>query len=135
MTYADLKTLTKALLTSDFPLPDTEAATKALLSMAYNYLVDKCQVLNLQTKDKSETIQRLGRGDFLVRKPDLPKSDKDELDIDEELCYAVASLLASYLSDKKVAIHQARADEIIRSYNAKVDEFIESAKEMTGEVI
>lgn len=135
MTYADLKTLTKALLTSDFPLPDTEAATKALLSMAYNYLVDKCQVLNLQTQDKSESIQRLGRGDFLVRKPDLPKNDKDELDIDEELCYAVASLLASYLSDKRVAIHQARADEIIRSYNAKVDEFIESAKEMTGEVI
>lgn len=135
MTYADLKTLTKALLTSDFPLPDTEAATKALLSMAYNYLVDKCQVLNLQTQDKSEAIQRLGRGDFLVRKPDLPKNDKDELDVDEELCYAVASLLASYLSDKRVAIHQARADEIIRSYNAKVDEFIESAKEMTGEVI
>lgn len=135
MTYADLKTLTKALLTSDFPLPDTEAATKALLSMAYSYLVDKCQVLNLQTQDKSEAIQRLGRGDFLVRKPDLPKNDKDELDVDEELCYAVASLLASYLSDKRVAIHQARADEIIRSYNAKVDEFIESAKEMTGEVI
>lgn len=135
MTYADLKTLTKALLTSDFPLPDTEAATKALLSMTYNYLVDKCQVLNLQTQDKSEAIQRLGRGDFLVRKPDLPKNDKDELDVDEELCYAVASLLASYLSDKRIAIHQARADEIIRSYNAKVDEFIESAKEMTGEVI
>lgn len=135
MTYADLKTLTKALLTSDFPLPDTESATKALLGMAYNYLVDKCQVLNLQTQDKSEAIQRLGRGDFLVRKPNLPKNDKDELDIDEDLCYAVASLLASYLSDKRVAIHQARADEIIRSYNAKVDEFIESAKEMTGEVI
>ena len=135
MTYADLKTLTRALLTSDFPLPDTEAATKALLSMAYNYLVDKCQVLNLQTQDKSEAIQRLGRGDFLVRKPELPKNDKDELDIDEDLCYAVASLLASYLSDKRVTIHQARADEIIRSYNAKVDEFIESAKELTGEVI
>ena len=135
MTYAGLKTLTKALLTSDFPLPDTEAATKALLGMAYNYLVDKCQVLNLQTQDKSETIQRLGRGDFLVRKPDLPKNDKDELDIDEDLCYAVASLLASYLSEKRVAIHQARADEIIRSYNAKVDEFIESAKELEGGII
>lgn len=135
MTYADLKTLTKALLTSDFPLPDTEAATKALLSMAYNYLVDKCQVLNLQTEDKSDNIQRLGRGDFLVRKPELPKNDKDELDIDEDLCYAVASLIASYISDKRIAIHQARADEIIRSYNAKVDEFIESAKELEGGVI
>ena len=30
---------------------------------------------------------------------------------------------------------QARADEIIRGYNAKVDELIESSKEITGEVI
>lgn len=135
MTYADLKTLTKALLTSDFPLPDTEAATKALLSMAYNYLVDKCQVLNLQTEDKSDNIQRLGRGTFMLRRPELPKSDTDELDIDEDLCPAVASLIASYISEKKVAIHQARADEIIRSYNAKVDELIESSKEITGEVV
>lgn len=135
MTYADLKTLTKALLSSDFPLPEDEASIKALLNMAYNYLVDKCQVLNLQTEDKSDNIQRLGRGTFMLRRPELPKSDNDELDIDEDLCPAVASLIASYISEKKVAIHQARADEIIRSYNAKVDELIESSKEITGEVI
>lgn len=132
MTYTNLKITTKALLSSDFPLPEDDVSVKALLGMAYNYLVDKCQVLNLQTEDKSASIQRLGRGNHLVRRPDMPENDNDELDIDEELCYAVASLIASYISEKKIAIHQSRADEIIRSYNAKVDEFIESIEELSG---
>jgi hypothetical protein len=41
-------------------------------------------------------------------------------------------LVASYVSEKKVAIHQGRDDDIIRSYNAKVDEFIESLEELQG---
>ena len=100
--------------------------------MAYSYIADKCQVLNLQTEDKSAMIQRLGRGTFLVRVPELPETDEDELDIDDELGYAAASLIASYISEKKVAIHQSRADDIIRSYNAKVDEFLESLEELKG---
>ena len=132
MTYLELKTLTKALLSSDFPLPEEDVSVKALLGMAYSYIVDKCNVLNLHTEDKSALIQRLGRGDFLVRKPDLPETDNDTLDIDSELGYASASLIASYISEKKVQLHQSRADTIIRDYNAKVDEFIESIEELTG---
>ena len=98
MTYGNLKILTKALLSSDFPLPDDDVSIKALLGMAYTYLVDKCQVLNLHTKDKSDQIQRLGRGEFMLRRPELPNNDNDELDIDEDLCPAVASLIASYIS-------------------------------------
>ena len=126
MTYERLKILTSALLVGDNKLPKEDEQIKALLEMAYIYLVDKCQVLNLQTEDKSALIQRLGRGDMLVRSPDLPKSPNDELDIDDELAPVVASLIASYISDTKTQIHQSRADEGVRSYNAKVDEFIES---------
>lgn len=126
MTYKELKTLTKGLLSSDFPLPEDDSSVKALLGMAYSYIADKCQVLNLQTEDKSAMIQRLGRGKKLIRIPELPSEDSSELDIDHELGYAAASLVASYVSEKKVAIHQSRADDIIRSYNAKVDEFLES---------
>ena len=132
MTYLELKTLTKALLSSDFPLPEEDASIKALLGMAYSYIVDKCNVLNLHTEDKSALIQRLGRGEFMVRKPDMPEADGDTLDIDSELGYAAASLIASYISEKKVQLHQSRADTIIRDYNAKVDEFIESIEELTG---
>ena len=132
MTYKNLKVLTKGLLSSDFPLPEDDSSVKALLGMAYSYIADKCQVLNLQTEDKSAMIQRLGRGKHLVRVPELPDEDSSELDIDHELGYAAASLVASYVSEKKVAIHQGRADDIIRSYNAKVDEFIESWELLKG---
>lgn len=132
MIYRELKTLTKGLLSSDFPLPEDDLSVKALLGMAYSYIADKCQVLNLQTEDKSAMIQRLGRGKKLIRVPELPEEDSSELDIDHELGYAAASLVASYVSEKKVAIHQGRADDIIRSYNAKVDEFLESYDETTG---
>ena len=132
MTYKKLKVLTKGLLSGDFPLPEDDESIKALLGMAYSYIADKCQVLNLQTEDKSAMIQRLGRGTFLVRVPELPETDEDELDIDDELGYAAASLLASYISEKKIPIHQGRADDTIRSYNAKVDEFLESLEELQG---
>lgn len=132
MTYKELKVLTKGLLSSDFPLPEDDAAVKALLGMAYNYIVDKCQVLNLQTEDKSAMIQRLGRGKHVVRIPEIPESDDSDLDVGHELGYAAASLVASYITEKKVAIHQSRADDIIRSYNAKVDEFLESFEESIG---
>ena len=132
MTYKELKVLTKGLLSSDFPLPEDDAAVKALLGMAYNYIVDKCQVLNLQTENKSALIQRLGRGKHVVRIPELPEKDTSELDIGHELGYAAACLVASYISEKKTMTHQSRADDIIRSYNAKVDEFIESLEELQG---
>ena len=132
MIYKELKILTKGLLSSDFPLPEDDEAVKALLGMAYSYIADKCQVLNLQTEDKSAMIQRLGRGKFLVRVPELPEADEDELDIGHELGYAAASLVASYISEKKAIVHQSRADDWIRSYNAKVDEFIESYQELKG---
>lgn len=132
MTYKKLKILSKALLSSDFPLPEDDESIKALLEMAYNYLTDKCQILNLQTEDKSATIKRLGRGKMMVRKPELPETDEEELDIDDDLGPAAASLIASYISEKKTAIHQSRADAIIRDYNAKVDEFIESLEEFQG---
>lgn len=132
MTYKNFKVLTKGLLNGDFPLPEDDELIKALLGMAYSYIADKAQVLNLQTEDKSATIQRLGRGGFLIRVPELPETDEDELDIGNELGYAAASLLASYISEKKAVVHQSRADDWIRSYNAKVDEFIESYQELKG---
>ena len=128
MTYGELKILATGLLSSDYPLPDSESSKKALLGMAYRYIANKCQVLNLQTLDKSKDILRLGRGDYVVRKPSLPTEDDEELDIDDELGDAAACLMASYVSEKKSGIHQGRADDIIRDYNTKVDELIETWK-------
>ena len=126
MTYRAFKYIATGLLTGDTKLPKEEDVLKALLGMAYNYISNKCTVLNLMTLDKSAHIHRLGAGKHMLRRPDLPESDDDELDIDEDLGYVAASLIASYVSVEKVGIHQSRADNAIRDYNAKVTEIIES---------
>lgn len=128
MTYLAFKYVTKGLLAGDKEIPKEEEVTIALLGMAYNYIVNKCSVLNLMTLDKSAEIHRLGPGAHMIRTPELPEKNEDELEIDNDLCYVAASLVASYLSDSKVVIHQTRADNGIRDYNAKVIEIVESLK-------
>ena len=128
MTYRALKYVATGLLTGDNKLPKEEDVLKALLGMALNYIANKCTVLNLMTLDKSAHIHRLGAGKHMQRKPELPETDDSELDIDDDLCYVAASLIASYVSDAKVALHQTRADIGIRDYNAKVGEILESIR-------
>ena len=125
MTYRALKYVATGLLTGDVKLPKEDDVMKALLGMAYNYISNKCTVLNLMTLDKSADIYRLGAGKHMLRRPDLPQGDDSELDIDEDLGYVAASLIASYVSAEKYSIHQSRADNAIRDYNAKVTEIIE----------
>jgi len=136
MTFLRFKRLTRSLLTSDYPLPEEDDEVVELLNMAYIYLVDQCDVLNLSTLDKSEAIQRLGQGSYMMRTPKLPEADEDELDVDDALGPVVASLVASYLSEKKAILHQSRADNGIRSYNAKVAEMVnkERYKECSNDV-
>ena len=128
MTYRALKYVTAGLLTGDNILPKEEDVVKALLGMAYNYISNKCTVLNLLTLDKNDNIHRLGTGKHMIRTPELPTLDDDILDIDDDLGYVAASLIASYVSKDKVGLHQARADNAIRDYNAKVTEVFESLK-------
>ena len=135
MTYRALKYVATGLLTGDNRLPKEEDVLKALLGMALNYRSNKCTVLNLMTLDKSADIHRLGAGKHMQRRPDMPEDDDSELDIDEDLCYVAASLLASYVSTGYISanyvnsnIHQIRADTAIRDYNAKVTEILESIR-------
>lgn len=128
MTYRALKYVVTGLLTGDNKLPKEEDVLRALLGMALNYIANKCTVLNLLTLDKSEHIHRLSAGKHMIRRPALPDTDDTELDIDDDLGYVAASLIASYVSESKVALHQTRADTAIRDYNAKVGEILESAR-------
>ena len=128
MTYRALKYVAAGLLTGDNRLPKEEDILKALLGMALNYISNKCTVLNLMTLDKSDSIHRIGTGKHMQRRPDMPDGDDSELDIDDDLGYVAASLIASYVSEAKVALHQTRADTAIRDYNAKVTEILESIR-------
>lgn len=128
MTYIELKNLTSGLLIGDNVLPKDDDVFKSLLSYAFNIISNKAEALRLLTMNSTEDIIRLGPGEYLVRKPNLPTLDTDELDIDHELGFAAARYIASMISKDKIAIHQQYGDDEILKYNGKVYQILEKIK-------
>ena len=122
MTYSELKSLTSGLLIADTSLPIDVEVLKGLVQYALTTVATKADSLHLMTLNKDENILRLAQGDYLIRIPDVPNSDEDPVDIDDELIFAVARYIASYISKEKGGIHAQIADRIIKDYNAKVYE-------------
>ncbi len=125
MTYAMLKNLTAGLLTGDNVLPSDGDVLLGLLEYALTTTAMKADSLHLMTLSTTANILRLAQGDYLIRNPELPASDTDEIDIDDELIFAVARFIASYLSREKGGIHVQAANRIILDYNAKTYEITE----------
>lgn len=126
MTYGSLKNLVTGLLIGDNVIPKDDAVFKSLLAYAYSMIADKAEALHLLTLNKKDNINRFATGEFLMRNPELPTEDSSELDIDEELCFAVARYIASMLSKEKTAMHQQYGDDIILKYNGKVYQILEN---------
>ena len=134
MTYGELKNLTAGLLIGDNNLPKDDSVIKALLSYAFNMISNKAEALRLMTMNSTEDIIRLGPGEYLVRKPNIPALDTDELDIDHELGFAAARYIASMISKEKVAMHQQYGDDEILKYNGKVYQILEKVKEEENKI-
>lgn len=126
MTYGSLKNLVTGLLIGDNVIPRDDAVMKSLLAYAYSMISDKAEALHLLTLNKKDNINRFATGEFLMRNPEMPTEDANELDIDEELCFAVARYIASMLSKDKTAMHQQYGDDIILKYNGKVYQILEN---------
>lgn len=126
MTYGSLKNLVTGLLIGDNVIPKDDAVFKSLLAYAYSMIADKAEALHLLTLNKKDNINRFATGEFLMRNPEIPTEDASELDIDEELCFAVARYIASMLSKEKTAMHQQYGDDIILKYNGKVYQILEN---------
>ncbi|RKY55911.1 MAG: hypothetical protein DRP93_02445 [Candidatus Neomarinimicrobiota bacterium] len=131
MTYAKLKSAIKLLLIGDNELPSDNDQILAAIEMAYIQLASKATALKLLTTNNSSEVIRQGPGGTYVRMPELPELDTDELDIDRELCPALARIIASYVSREKGAIHNSEAQKILTSYESKVRVFLEE-KESEG---
>ena len=125
MTYAMLKNLTSGLLLGDNLLPADDAVLLPLVTYALNTVAMQAESLHLMTLSTTADVLRLSQGDCLIRNPVPPAVDTDEVDIDDELIFAVARYLASYVSREKGGIHVNAADRIIKDYNAKTAEIIE----------
>lgn len=128
MTYGGLKSLVTGLLIGDNVIPKDDAVMKSLLSYAFDMIANKAEALRLMTINSTEEIVRLGPGEYLVRKPNLPEIDSDELDIDHELCFVAARYIAAMLSKEKIKIHQDYGDNGILRYNGKVYQILEKVE-------
>ena len=129
MTYKRLKSVTSGLLTGDTLLPRDPDELLGLLEMAFDEIVTHAEALRLLTLNKDSNVARLGSGNYLLRYPNLPETDEDELDLDNELGFPVARLLASYVSAKKQQLHYSEAKRLIRNYNSKIYEILETMQE------
>jgi len=126
MTYKTFKNVVKGLLTGDNVLPNDEEVILGLLEYAYTTVATKADSLRLLSVGSATDVLRLAQEGYLVRFPELPVMDDDELDLDKELCYPVARFVASFLSKEKAAVHVAAAEREIKDYNAKVWEMLSS---------
>ena len=122
MTYDELKNITSGLLVGDVALPQDEDVLRGLVKYALTTVATQANSMRLMTLDETRPILRLARGDYYIRVPDTPEDDVDLVDIDDELVFAVARYIASYISKDKGGIHVNAADRIIKDYNAKVSE-------------
>jgi len=141
MTFGALKYTVTGLLINDNILPKNDDVVISLLDMAHHHIANKAEALHLLTLNKDENILRLSRGDYLTRIPRLPKTTADTvpdtavLDLDHELCFASARLIASYVcKDKQTSMfHVREANVIIDDYNSKVNELL-AELDLTQEV-
>jgi hypothetical protein len=105
LTYDTFKLMTAGLLTGDNKLPDDIEVLTSLVQYALTTVAMQAESLHLMTLSTSADVLRLAHGDYLIRRPLPPEDGVDELDIDEELTFAVARYVASYLSREKGGIH------------------------------
>jgi hypothetical protein len=127
VTFKEIKSLTSALLIGDNVLTKKDEEVIVLLKYAYNRVANEADALKLFTTNSNEDrIIRSGPGNLFVRMPEMPTQDEDELDIDEELAFAAARYMASFVSRERPGMHLAEAQRIINSYNQKVQVFFEN---------
>ena len=128
MKYKKFKVLIRGLLHGDNIVPADDETLLGLVEYSLNMISERAESLHLLTLNKSEIIQRMATGSYMIRKPELPEKDDDEIDIDEDLCFALARYTASLISKDKVQLHEEKAEDIIMKYNQKVYQILEKIK-------
>lgn len=126
MTYGQLKSLIKGLLTGDNVLPPDEDVVQSLVGAAMLSVATRADSLHLMTLSTTSNVLRVAKGDYLIRMPQTPTLDDELLDIDEELVPIVARMVASYVSATKGGIHVQAANRMILDFNAKTWEMLEN---------
>ena len=128
MTYKKFKVLLRGMLLGDSIVPEDDETLLALFEYGLVMVSEKAESLHLLTLNKAEIVQRLATGSYMIRKPELPEKDDDEIDIDEDLCFALARYVASFISKLRPDVHVVEAEKMISIYNHKVYQILEKIK-------
>jgi len=140
MRYKTFKTLANALLIHDITLTTDEDELLALLEYALYKVAMGADSQHLLVEDLEHyTILREINEFEYIRKPELPKDEDEELDIDDTLAYAVVRYVCSFVTTAKTraslgpSYHEKAAEDIIRDYNQELYAFKEK-QEQYGEL-
>ena len=128
MTYKKFKFLLQGMLAGDTLPPKDPEVLLSLVEMGLDELSTQANSLHLLTLSKVGSINRLGVGSYVFRVPDVPAEDDAEIDIDHELCFPLGRLVAAYISSKQKPYHMSEANRLIKMYNSKVSEIMESVE-------
>jgi hypothetical protein len=124
MTWLRLQSLTEALLAGDNVLPKSVESRLSLLEYALEEVSSVAETLVLYTDKTDTSREKIRRSVYdknkYIAKANLPTTDEDEIDIDDGLCFAIARLMASFISRDKFQLHEKKAEMIIQRYNAKI---------------
>lgn len=109
----------------DVSIPESEdsnAMFRSLVDEESLRIANRYNVLSLITKDKSFRVIRALGGGLYVRMPKASTTDIEELDIDNELSFAVANRVAARLAreDKNKRFFDREASRIIKDYSFKL---------------
>jgi len=124
MTYGQLKALCSSLLIGDTKLPTDNLKLLPLVDYGLQKIAMKADSLRLMTKNGSASIVRVASNKQFIRKPNLPSLDDDIIDIDDELCYALANFVCGFLSKNKPDKFNAEAQTVMNDFNSKVYDVI-----------
>lgn len=124
MTYDELKKHISTLLKSrrDVAIPATDDEIIPLVEEAMLNIANRYKVLKLVTRSENFKILRaLGDG-YYIRVPKSPNVLTDKMDIDSELCMAVANFTAASLSanEHNRNIWNKKAHRMVKDYAFKI---------------
>lgn len=128
MTWGHLQTLVSSLLVDNITLHKEHNRRIALLDYALNEVAHRATALRLQTTDitSNNAIKIDYTEIYYTRKPVLPESDDDIIDIDNDLCYPVARFMASFITitsgnPYESKVHKDEAIHMINRYNDNLE--------------
>jgi len=120
MTLGQLRSLTKSIMLGDKKVPDDEFFLP-LLDVALYETAKKADSLILQTDNSfgNEIVRQLTSGMF-IRRPEMPTSDDDTLDIEDVLAMGIAQHISSKLSKEKGGMFYNSWKQICKEYNMTI---------------